>query len=89
MLVEILRSNDVVMLSSLEAALRADRIEPLVFDAYTSLAEGSIGILPRRVMVHEDDAEQARAILEALKSGPAAVVEDPGDDGLAGAGGGG
>jgi hypothetical protein len=28
-----------------------------------SIIEGSLGILPRRILVHEDDAEEARALL--------------------------
>jgi hypothetical protein len=34
-----------------------------VFDEHTSAVEGSIGILPRRVMVEEGDLEPARSIL--------------------------
>ncbi|MEQ8695520.1 MAG: DUF2007 domain-containing protein, partial [Bauldia litoralis] len=62
---ELLRSTDPVLISWLIAALRGDGIEALVFDTHTSVLEGSIGILPRRVMVVDEDIDRARAILDA------------------------
>ncbi len=62
---ELARSTDPVLISWLIAALRANGIEALVFDTHTSVLEGSIGILPRRVMVIDEDLDRARAILEA------------------------
>ncbi|WP_404380495.1 DUF2007 domain-containing protein [Caenispirillum salinarum] len=65
---EILRTNDPVLLSALQAALAEADIEPLVFDAYTSIAEGSLGVLPRRLMVADEDAWRAESILRDLRS---------------------
>ncbi len=62
---ELIRSTDPVLISWLVSALRDNGIEALVFDMHTSVLEGSIGILPRRVMVIDDDFDQARAVLEA------------------------
>jgi hypothetical protein len=62
---ELIRSTDPVFISWLIAALRDKGIEPLVFDTHTSIIEGSIGILPRRVMVVDDDFEGAQAVLDA------------------------
>lgn len=62
---ELIRSTDPVLISWLIAALRDEGIEALVFDTHTSIIEGSIGILPRRVMVVDDDFDQARAVLDA------------------------
>jgi hypothetical protein len=63
--VELVRSNDLVYLSWVEAVLAAEGIPCVVLDAYTSAIEGSIGAIPRRVMVAEEDAGRARWALEA------------------------
>lgn len=61
---ELLRSNDAVLLSFVEALLGEARIEHAVLDRNMSIVEGSIGILPRRVLVAEDQWLQARRILQ-------------------------
>ena len=60
---EILRTNDLVLLSYVMHLLREDDIEPYLFDGYTSAIEGSIGALPRRVMVESSDYFRAKRIL--------------------------
>lgn len=60
---EILRTNDVVALSYATSLLKDAGIEHVVFDTNMSILEGSIGILPRRLMVDEDDEVPARRIL--------------------------
>ena len=60
---EVLRSNDPALLSFAAALLSGEDIEAQVFDVHMSIMDGSIGILPRRVMVVSEDAEEARAIL--------------------------
>ncbi len=62
---ELLRTNDPVRLSFLEALLRDSGIESLVLDHHTSLVEGSIGAIPRRLMVSERDYRHARLVLAA------------------------
>lgn len=64
---ELLRSNDPVLVSYLEHRLREAGIEPLVLDAYTSIVEGSLGILPRRMMVAEEDHPAAARILDEVR----------------------
>ncbi len=63
-MVELLRTNDAVRLSWLQALLADARIEVLVLDEYTSNIEGSIGALPRRMMVDDDDLVRARRVLD-------------------------
>ena len=63
-MVELLRSNDVVLLSWVSALLKDSGIEAIVLDQHMSTMEGSIGALPRRVMIHDDDAMAARRLLE-------------------------
>ena len=57
---EVLRSNDAVRLSWLIALLADAGIAAVLFDAHMSVVEGSIGALPRRLMV--EDADHARAL---------------------------
>ncbi|NIJ41718.1 hypothetical protein FHS78_002008 [Parvibaculum indicum] len=64
---ELLRSNDPVLVSYLEHRLREAGVEPLVLDAYTSIVEGSLGILPRRMMVAEEDHPAAARILDEVQ----------------------
>ena len=60
---ELLRTNDPVRLSWVQALLSDSGIESLVLDHYTSLVEGSIGAIPRRLMVAERDHARAKALL--------------------------
>lgn len=60
---ELFRSNDPVTISFAEAILKAEGIEPLVMDQHMSVLEGSLGILPRRMMVADEDAPQALQLL--------------------------
>lgn len=60
---EVLRSNDVVLLSFVGALLRDAGIEHAILDDNMSIMDGSLGILPRRVCVAEDELMQARRIL--------------------------
>jgi Putative prokaryotic signal transducing protein len=62
---ELLRTNDPVRLSFLQALLRDSGIESLVLDHHTSLVEGSIGAIPCRLMVAKRDYRRARLVLEA------------------------
>lgn len=60
---ELLRSNDPVRLSFVEVLLRDSGIDCVIFDTHTSFAEGSIGVLPRRLMVLDDDFSMAQRVL--------------------------
>jgi hypothetical protein len=62
---ELLRTNDVVRLSWLQALLADSGIDTLILDHHTSLVEGSIGAIPRRLMVAERDYRRACALLAA------------------------
>ncbi|MDA0654291.1 MAG: DUF2007 domain-containing protein [Proteobacteria bacterium] len=59
---ELLRTNDLVLLSWLQALLSDAGIQTVLLDSHTALAEGSLGVLPRRLMVDDDDAVRARRI---------------------------
>lgn len=76
---EILRTNDVVFLSFLEFRLREEGIEPFIMDVNASIVEGSIGILPRRLMVVDEDFDAASTILDAASATNAQEL-DGGDE---------
>lgn len=62
-MIELLRTNDAVLISFVEALLRDAGLGFFVADSNMSVIEGSIGILPRRVMVADEDADEARRLL--------------------------
>ncbi len=61
---ELLRTNDAVLITAIEALLNGAHIEHMVVDRNMSVLEGSIGIFPRRVLVGEDQFDAARQLLE-------------------------
>jgi hypothetical protein len=62
-MIELMRTNDVVVISFVESLLRDAGIDVLVADQNMSVLDGSVGILPRRLLVSDDDADAARRIL--------------------------
>lgn len=60
---EVLRTNDPVLLSFVEALLRDAGIAMMVADGNMSVLEGSLGVLPRRVLVGEEDVAAASALI--------------------------
>ena len=62
-MIELFRSNDPVVLSFAEALLKDAGIEHATVDQHMSVMEGSLGILPRRMLVPREDHESARRIL--------------------------
>ncbi len=55
----LLQTNDAVLISFVESLLREANIDHAVLDGHMSVLEGSIGILPRRVVVADEDWERA------------------------------
>ena len=61
---ELLRTNDLVLISFADSLLREAGIDVLVVDQNMSVIEGSLGILPRRMLVPDDRIDEARALLK-------------------------
>jgi hypothetical protein len=59
----VVKTNNPVRLSFLVALLQDAGIEAVVLDAYASATDGSIGAIPRRLAVHEEDGPAALRIL--------------------------
>ncbi|WP_163269328.1 DUF2007 domain-containing protein [Chelativorans alearense] len=62
-MIELIRTNDAVTISFIESLLRDAGIDYLVADQNMSIMEGSLGVLPRRVLVDAVEAETARRLL--------------------------
>jgi len=77
--VELIRTNEPVLLSWLTAALAAEGIETVVLDTHASIVEGSISAIPRRLMVADEDLFRGRQIVtevERLADADAAADDD-------------
>ncbi len=61
---ELLRTTDPTVIAFASALLRGEGIDCFPLDHNMSVLEGSIGILPRRLMVREQDLEDALVVLE-------------------------
>ncbi len=61
---ELVRTNDAVLISAIEALLKGAQIGHMVVDQNMSVLEGSIGIFPRRILVGDDELDAARRLLE-------------------------
>ena len=61
---ELVRTNDAVLISAIEALLKGAHIRHMVVDQNMSVMEGSIGIFPRRILVDEDEDQAARRLLQ-------------------------
>jgi len=70
---EILRTNDAVLLSWASAVLADSGIEAVVFDTHTSVVEGSISAIPRRLMVADDDYDAAVRLLDSARGAQTGV----------------
>jgi len=57
---ELLKTNDPVLISLVEAVLAGEDIPVLVADQHMSALEGGQGILPRRILVASEDLFRAR-----------------------------
>jgi Putative prokaryotic signal transducing protein len=63
-MIELLRSNDMVLLSFVRALLEAERIEVFDLDQHASVMDGSVAMVQRRLMVHDKDERAARQLLK-------------------------
>ena len=59
----VLKSTDPVVISYASDVLSQEGIESVVFDAHASVMDGSMGFLPRRLMVLDEDFARADALL--------------------------
>lgn len=61
----LLQTTDPTVIAFAQALLGGEDIDSFVLDVHMSVFEGSLGILPRRLMVRERDWEEARSVIRA------------------------
>ncbi len=62
-MVELVRTNDLVLISVVETLLKQAGVAFFVADQHMSAVEGSLGFLPRRIMVASEAQERARRLM--------------------------
>jgi hypothetical protein len=62
---ELVRTNDIVLVSAVGALLDGANIHHLVLDQNMSIIEGSLGVLPRRILVHDDNRAARQVLMDA------------------------
>ncbi len=70
---ELLRTTDPTVIAFATALLQGEDIAAFPMDVHMSVLEGSIGILPQRLMVRQQDLFRARAV---MRDNDIAVTED-------------
>ncbi|PLX37308.1 MAG: DUF2007 domain-containing protein [Hyphomicrobiales bacterium] len=60
---ELLKTNDPVLISHVTALLEGAGLRHILLDQHMSILEGSLGILPKRILVDTDDMDAARELL--------------------------
>ena len=68
-MIELIRTNDLVLISYLVSVLKDEDIDAVVLDEHTSILEGSIGAIQRRVVVLEEDLAAAKQVVRDVAPG--------------------
>jgi len=74
---ELVRTNDPVLVTAIEALLNGADIPHMVLDQSMSVLEGSLGILPRRILVDARCEADARQLLQDAGLGHELRPEKP------------
>lgn len=77
---ELVRTNNAVLITAIEALLKGADIPHVVLDLNMSVLEGSLGILPRRILVHDEHRDAARRLLADAGLGHELRSLPPGQD---------
>lgn len=62
----VLKTTDPVVLDFAANVLSQEGIKSVIFDTHASVMDGSLGMLPRRLMVLDDDFDRARELLRQV-----------------------
>ncbi len=71
---EILKTNNPVELNYAQVVLKDAGIDAVVFDANMSVMDGSMVILPQRLMVANEDETRAIALLKEAFAAPSPLT---------------
>jgi hypothetical protein len=61
----VLKSNNPVILSYAADVLTQAGIKSVIFDTHASIMDGSLAVVPRRLMVLDEDHARAESLLRA------------------------
>lgn len=64
-MVELLRTNDIVLISYVRTLLEDEQIRSFELDTHASIMDGSVAMVQRRIMVDNEDEPRARQLLKA------------------------
>ena len=65
----VLKTIDPVVLNYAANVLEQEGIEAVIFDTHASVMDGSMGFLPRRLMVLDEDFDRALKLLRQVVPG--------------------
>jgi len=65
-MIELVRTNDLVLISFVESVLTQAGVRFFVADNHMSAVEGSLGFLPRRILVDSDQHARARQLMHEV-----------------------
>lgn len=65
-MIELLKTNDAVLISYVVSLLDEAGIAHVVLDTHMSIMDGSLGVLPRQIMVDTDQLSRARRLLDEV-----------------------
>jgi hypothetical protein len=68
-MIEIVRTNDLVLISAVESALQDADVPCFVADRHASVIDGSVNFVQMRVLVPEDRETEARDVLTEAELG--------------------
>ena len=71
---ELVRTNNAVLITAIEALLKGAEIPHMVLDQHMSVLEGSLGMLPRRIVVDEEALGGRAAIAGGCGAGARAAA---------------
>ena len=74
---EIVRTNDPVLINAIEALFGGAHIAYLVLDQNMSVLEGSIGMLPRRILVADEAGDRGARIADRGRPRPRVASQTP------------
>jgi hypothetical protein len=63
-MIELMATNNIVTISYVESLLKDAEIDFLVLDQNMSILEGSLGIIPKRIMVTEASLLSAKQLMQ-------------------------
>ena len=65
---EILRTNNLILISLVQNILNNEGIRNILLDAHTSNIEGSISAIQRRVVIFDENFHQSQKLINILEN---------------------